>query len=66
MIELGGTAWEQGAALGAVLRAARLDGRLYGALRLDMLLALLAAPRCIVGPHLLEVPHCSCFVVVTR
>ncbi|XP_037870206.1 lysosomal-trafficking regulator isoform X2 [Bombyx mori] len=55
VIELGGTASEQGAALGTVLRAARLDGRLYGALRLDMLLALLAAPRCIVGPHLLEV-----------
>ena len=59
MVELEGTAAEQALALSIVLRACRVDNRLhamlYAADAPDMLLTVLAAPKCIVSHHALKV-----------
>ncbi|KAJ0175382.1 hypothetical protein K1T71_008541 [Dendrolimus kikuchii] len=59
VVELKGTAEEQAMALGVLLRACRVDNRLYAMLysddTLDMLLTVFAAPDCKATHHLLEV-----------
>ncbi|XP_068632713.1 lysosomal-trafficking regulator [Battus philenor] len=58
VVEAGGDAVQQAAALGVLLRAARSDARLHAALHargvLDMLLPVLAAPACRVSHHMLK------------
>ncbi|XP_028164968.1 lysosomal-trafficking regulator-like [Ostrinia furnacalis] len=59
VVELDGSPTEQAAALRLLLRAAGLDARLHAAAlappTLDMLLVVLASPKCHVGHHLLRV-----------
>lgn len=59
MVELDGTAEEQATALAIVLRASRIDNRLYAALydddKLDLLHTVLASSKCLVSHHLLKV-----------
>ncbi|KAJ8731033.1 hypothetical protein PYW08_002446 [Mythimna loreyi] len=59
VVELEGTASEQATALSILLRACRVDNRLHAMLYApdapDMLLTVLAAPKCIVSHHVLKV-----------
>ncbi|CAH2075885.1 unnamed protein product, partial [Iphiclides podalirius] len=58
VVELGGSAQQQALALGVAVRAARADARLHAALfesdALDMLLPVLASPRCRLSHHMLK------------
>ncbi|XP_047508716.1 lysosomal-trafficking regulator isoform X1 [Pieris napi] len=59
VVEAGGTAEQQAAALGVALSACRGDARLYAALHardtLDMLLPIFACADCRLGPHTLAI-----------
>ncbi|CAB3250851.1 unnamed protein product [Arctia plantaginis] len=59
VVELEGSAEEQALALGIVLRACRVDNRLYAMFHADdapsLLLSVMAAPACRVSHHLLKV-----------
>ncbi|KAL0880570.1 hypothetical protein ABMA27_001801 [Loxostege sticticalis] len=59
VVELDGSAEEQAAALRILLQVCRVDNRLYAALfatsALDMLLVVLASPKCHADHHLLRV-----------
>ncbi|XP_045534557.1 uncharacterized protein LOC123721123 [Papilio machaon] len=58
VVEAGGSAEQQAAALGVALRAGRIDARLHAALyardALQLLLPVLAAPACRVSHHMLK------------